>query len=955
MPSRAQSPPKRMTRSRAKATDDTTAPKPTKITAAAAKAVAATTKRKTRADEDEDQGREVEEEGDVVGSSMQVDEPIVTRKCNTSAAPKVTRATASTVSTTNKTGQSTAARGGRGRPSKASSTRAATTKDTTTDEAPTTRSTRARAASVTETVTENERQETTAKRPVLKKKVTFAEGESDKENAVQVSAKKQGATTDADKQSGMKAKPVRSAATRGREGARGGGARRHAPRPQPLSPRKNVQVGVAKQDEVDIPEKLQDTPEKQLHKSPIKPPPSVTRKTIGQGQATDSTQGEDDRLGQSVDELQSSVALFCSPAKRLGPSISDIPANAPDSPSRSVLQQSPRKFAPTSSEVSATDTRPARIESVMAQPAKKFPMSAPPKQPVFDMSKQAQNHSSMFSSPAKRPASPIKELRFGSSVKGQSSGSEAFNKSLTASGVRGTPRKLFSPMKASSAFKSVRSPVAASKVHRMTDEEQTQMLEDELTKAPSPFFPAKFNAQCETPAQKSRIPIRRSPRTVETESESKTAAPAIKNSPALDVSRRALSTPFKSFRDHFDDLSDDELSYDALSHDESPLAQTRAASNFPQSQIATPNFIANGRQSDGPMTALAKRFGEWQGASPYAEVAEQHQAGRSVFSPIAALAARSPTPQSPASVRQPSPAAATSLEDAIAIHEDVDEDETMQDLDQDYEEDSMFRQSQMSEASQEYGDENAIPIDPAMYQQIAAEDAALRTCTPARLMKSPQRTAYTVSKVPLKPAADDDTPRQKPMRRGHSLAATLSPQAELELIMLRQCHPLPLQTSGQPVLGQFGQQPRTSKFAELLDEEDVEETSTPTPAPSTSGTETISTAVATPARTPRAGLNTKLLAGAVVFVDVHTSEGADASGIFVELLTQMGGRCVKQWNWSPRGSLEGSHTAGDLEEAGSPKVGITHVVFKDGGKRTMEKVREAKGLVLCVGVGWVLE
>ena len=109
----------------------------------------------------------------------------------------------------------------------------------------------------------------------------------------------------------------------------------------------------------------------------------------------------------------------------------------------------------------------------------------------------------------------------------------------------------------------------------------------------------------------------------------------------------------------------------------------------------------------------------------------------------------------------------------------------------------------------------------------------------------------------------------------------------------------------------------------------------------------------TPARTPRPDLNSRLLAGAVVHVDVHTSEGADASGIFVELLTQMGAKCVKQWSWNPRASMG----PGDATNEGdaSSRPGITHVVFKDGGKRTMEKVREAKGVVLCVGVGWVLE
>lgn len=101
-----------------------------------------------------------------------------------------------------------------------------------------------------------------------------------------------------------------------------------------------------------------------------------------------------------------------------------------------------------------------------------------------------------------------------------------------------------------------------------------------------------------------------------------------------------------------------------------------------------------------------------------------------------------------------------------------------------------------------------------------------------------------------------------------------------------------------------------------------------------------------------------MLAGVVAYVDVHTSEGEDASGIFLELLTQMGARCVKQWSWNPRTSMAGfadGENSPGLSEVSNTKVGITHVVFKDGGKRTMEKVRESKGAVACVGVGWVLE
>lgn len=103
----------------------------------------------------------------------------------------------------------------------------------------------------------------------------------------------------------------------------------------------------------------------------------------------------------------------------------------------------------------------------------------------------------------------------------------------------------------------------------------------------------------------------------------------------------------------------------------------------------------------------------------------------------------------------------------------------------------------------------------------------------------------------------------------------------------------------------------------------------------------------TPARTPRRDLDPALLRGAVVFVDVHTSEGADASGIFVELLTQMGARCVSRWSWNPSSLPE--------DENPSSKIGITHVVYKDGGKRTLEKVRESNGVVQCVGVSWVLD
>ncbi|KAG0134674.1 hypothetical protein HOY82DRAFT_499857 [Tuber indicum] len=85
-----------------------------------------------------------------------------------------------------------------------------------------------------------------------------------------------------------------------------------------------------------------------------------------------------------------------------------------------------------------------------------------------------------------------------------------------------------------------------------------------------------------------------------------------------------------------------------------------------------------------------------------------------------------------------------------------------------------------------------------------------------------------------------------------------------------------------------------------------------------------------------------VLAGAVVFVDVYTADGADASGPYVHTLRGLGARVLKAWNWNPDGGNK-------------DKIGITHVVFKEGSPRTLQKVKDSKGVVVCVGVGWVIQ
>lgn len=277
----------------------------------------------------------------------------------------------------------------------------------------------------------------------------------------------------------------------------------------------------------------------------------------------------------------------------------------------------------------------------------------------------------------------------------------------------------------------------------------------------------------------------------------------------------------------------------------------------------------------------------------------------------------------------------------------------------------------LSQSFTEYGDENALPEDlvvpePEPQPRADGYDPPL-TCTPATVFAPYPREIHTVSKVPLRPAGDD-SPTKIPRKRSRSLTGSTPT------------------TNGVEIAGPPGFVHGLSKLQQVSYPTDVSEsagfssentTATPNKAgidlPQTPASVVISN-FTTPGRTVRKTPASNILKGAVVFVDVHTSEGADASGIFLDLLTQMGARCVKQWHWNPRAGSSrmndnegvGASASASASDSDSPgnntngnnsnkKIGITHVVYKDGGKRTLEKVREAKGVVLCVGVGWVLE
>jgi hypothetical protein len=219
--------------------------------------------------------------------------------------------------------------------------------------------------------------------------------------------------------------------------------------------------------------------------------------------------------------------------------------------------------------------------------------------------------------------------------------------------------------------------------------------------------------------------------------------------------------------------------------------------------------------------------------------------------------------------------------------------------------------------------------------------------TPVRPVPEQSRTVHTVSKVPLKDEGEV-SPLKLPRKRGHSLSSTSptrsSPRTRKPIF--------PPRTGSMPTFSphkapRVSRSPSPKRRCSTPRRSSGKVTDTAPPkAPSVP---------ASPAKTPRPNFGpcSQALRGAVVHVDVHTTEGEDASGIFLELLQQMGARCVKSWSWNPRSSLSPVDGV-DSKEANS-KVGITHVVYKDGGLRTLEKVKHAAGLVKCVGVNWVLD
>ena len=370
-------------------------------------------------------------------------------------------------------------------------------------------------------------------------------------------------------------------------------------------------------------------------------------------------------------------------------------------------------------------------------------------------------------------------------------------------------------------------------------------------------------------------------------------------------------------------LSEDELASPDKKYAPTPLRKSEYNTLLNDTPMMT---------NDCPsLTPLATQFSTWAALSPAKQRPSRQQRG--IFSLAGPSLQGEANQMEVDAIDEPS-AKSTFFEDEMAIIEVNNHMFTPEPAIPSGSSDAL-QTSMESQASQEYGDENAIPTAAEMLRAEQEANDPTLTCTPAKVFTPAKqvtqqpREIYTVSKVPLRPSADD-SPVKLPRQRSKSVGGALAVVADDTISQV---------TFDQPATPKLiaTDLPQTPSSGMKLDAE-------------------------TPGRTGRKSAMSSVLKGAVVHVDVHTTEGADASGIFIDLLTQMGARCVKQWNWKPRLSLGDSLDSTTSPQAGSPsnsssasKIGITHVVYKDGGKRTLEKVRLSDGVVMCVGVGWVLE
>lgn len=967
-----QSPPKRMTRARAAAA----ASKPTKTTSAAsttaasrARAAASTTttkttaKRKTRADENDEGEDEVASAPAMKtarprgrprkAAEEPVEEPKPVRRAATSAAGTAARATRATRAKKVEPAEEEPEKPKRGRPRK-------NTENEEPKTAPEPVKTRTRAATVTAT------------KPVAKKTVTFQEPE--KEN-INPDTKKETETKPA---AGIRGRPVRrgaaaaapktttataAPATRATRAARSTTTKTagKAPDKMPLSPKKASQVTARdrdppSEDELAGPEK---TP---LKKKPLRPPPSSTLVQSKVSEAAEEAPAEKQDEPENEEEAAPADVLR-SPAKRPPPTPFKDAIKSPAK--RAEGFQLPASASKPAGQLpGATPLKMSLLQSPAKKPQAGMSM-APPSLPHAEPVGGTPLKSSLLGTPARRPGSvlrafasarkeaaaeqsPVTRATILSTPLTAAKPSEMLMDEEEAEGAAGARRNLFAEPMPSLKFPGRLSAVLPRDADPaygldMTtveegNEDGIQLVGNGDVQELEVEEPVEVQAEGEEPVgaedaqQDAEIDEAtdveasdKEPASSEDEDhemsdildEPEPVTHEMNNTEQPEEPSNAANSPPKSATkfslrqkdlDPFQDLdeeSDDELTSTFQRNHKSP-SPTRSAAT----PSGLPRRASAGRRASGlGFTPLAAKLSAWAASSPKkSSPATRQSDGASVVSNDEHV--KQSFFDDEMSVREQNEinaAIMAALEADIdaqidPVFDDIPFTAEDMELAEEAEELSMMEtepavqdhDDTLSEASQDYGDENQVPSEPTV---------SVPPQTPARPI---QKSSHTVSKVPLK-GADHSTPSPIKKRR-HSVSK------------------LPVQRPAS-----------VRRSATVIS---YSPTKSERSAPGTPSRESWSLQ-GTPARTPRSDLQAGLLRGAVVYVDVRTSDGSDASEFFVELLNEMGARCVKRWDWSP------------AED--SARVGITHVVYKDGGKRTLEKVREAGGVVQCVGASWVLE
>ena len=1038
------SPPKRVTRARAKASaDEKPVKKITKVITASAKAAASaksatddkvavekpgkTVKRKLRADDHLNQSSDK-----TVNVQSTTQEPVKTRgRRNKEVLEDVTDESVPDAPKRSKSRPGNATMAikeveqkqpkPRGRPKKVTNVPAVDTVEVSShQEKPL--SVKAATRSRTGIVTDKGVPTTLPSSTAPKKRVTFqAQPQQDKENIpYQIeAAKKTGIET-----KGLRAKPIRKPAA-----AKGSTRNRKTPAQKkdnneeateekltPLSPKKIKQMAVAgsvsSEDELLLGEK---TPMRDLSISPVK----LFKSPIKDDQT-------EMRRGASI-----TIAPPSSPTKTTSTSIIGTPARRPPpSPFKDVLKDTPKRVNIKDLKQSALKPQPSPSKSSLHESPKRLNLGrpiAPPefglpqspfRAPLLESPRRAKfveslalsrllpavpsMKVSLLQSPARRPAgSPSKPLTLGSPA--ESSMAVPIVDGATASKqINSLKLPAFSSQGfASSPLRVAKSPEHTVKVYKITEAEQHA----ELTLSPTPAGPPKalendgrFDQALMTPILKQanetdEAPIAtnqalRSPPTSPREHWDSVEEPTTISlsstpvSPAEGIVNGRSTTPpsplplymvpaYSLASAVFRQTSEDSDSEDELG----AAHQSYAPTPLSQYQISSKDFVTPGtcsaRKTSKPsatralqcsnvrgilspnagtsITPLAAQLSTWRASSPEETVAQQiEEQPENIFANMPLV----DDPQDRTHVFEASPVKPHFFEDEMLIRDQEIESSAKTEDEDTLEDYPGMQLNHGTQAYEEYGDENAVPIDPqllALTQVAPSRELVAHgiTCTPAKVFYEHTRETCTVSKVPLRASAEGSllktSRKRSKSKRGaiESIIALQKMRFENDQTPLKASEKINVEGAQRDSSDAADSTPLASKPSNDLQSLAEDNSNTPS--------STISS---------RRSIASNVLSGAVVYVDVHTTEGADASGIFVELLTQMGARCVKQWLWNPRSShgtsLEGTSPAPENTTPGG-KIGITHVVYKDGGKRTLEKIRESKGVVLCVGVGWVLE